>query len=242
MTFAKISSDGDCSHFPEPINAAQSGQSARFTPAQVADKIMECAPVIMHFIRSKLKERPDTHVSVAQIRVLGFIYKHPGCSLTYLSEFLGIASPSASTMIDRLVKSGMVIREVDPTRRRNLILHLTEAGEQELTGARRLAIDELSKQFAALSAEQLEQIDRSMTVLKDLLSTVYENFDDESESPSKFPVEQKKLLKQGRSKTKINASNADKIFKLQAVRELNDRSDNNGGKVDTSSKNTRGPI
>jgi DNA-binding MarR family transcriptional regulator len=212
VTFAKISSDSDFSPFPEHRNATQSGPDAHFAPSLVADTMMECAPVIMHFIRSKLKERPDAHVSVAQIRVLGFIYKHPGCSLTYLSDFLGIASPSASTMIDRLVKAGMVIREVDPTRRRNLILHLTAEGEQELKGARTFAIEELSQQFAALPSEQLEQIDRSMTVLKDLLSTIYENVDEE------------------------------KIFKLEAVRNSNSRNEINGDKVKKPVKNKRGPV
>ena len=67
---------------------------------------MDTAPVIMHFIRSKLKERSNTHASVPQLRMLGFIDKHPGCSLTALSEFLGIAGASASTMIDRLVRGG----------------------------------------------------------------------------------------------------------------------------------------
>jgi DNA-binding MarR family transcriptional regulator len=151
---------------------------------QVAVRVMDTAPVIMHFIRSKLKERANTHASVPQLRMLGFIDKHPGCSLTPLSDFLGIASASASTMIDRLVRSGLVARDVDPLKRRNLVLHLTAQGKEELLTARSVAIQKLSECMVELPTEQLEKIDQSLNLLKAAFESVYGSIDNNGNTSS----------------------------------------------------------
>jgi len=146
---------------------------------QVAARVIEATPVVMHFIRSRIKTRPDLHPSVPQVRVMAFIEKHPGCSLTHLSEFLAITSASASTMIDRLVRLGYVDRDIDPLKRRKVILHLTPLGKKELLAARSVAVAALSAQLSQLSAEQLKGIEESMTILKGVFSTVYGAMDED---------------------------------------------------------------
>lgn len=159
MTLAKISPNGQ--------------ETSPILVHQAAAKLMEAAPVIMHFIRSRIKERTDSSTSVPQLRVMAFIDKHPGCSLTHLSEFLAISGASASTMIDRLVRAGLVDRVVDPLKRRKVILHLTTYGKDELLAARRKGVEAISQQLSGLNQKQLENIEESMTLLKDIFSTVY---------------------------------------------------------------------
>jgi|GEM_PF-364409 len=146
---------------------------------ETAARVMEATPVVMHFIRSRLKERPALHPSVPQVRVMAFIEKHPGCSLTHLSEFLAITSASASTMIERLVRGGYVDRIVDPLKRRKVILHLTPHGRNELLAARRLAVEAISVQLSKFDRQQLKTIEESMTLLKSVFSTVYGAMDDD---------------------------------------------------------------
>jgi DNA-binding MarR family transcriptional regulator len=148
---------------------------------QVAAKLMETTPLVMHFIRNKMKERPGSHTSVPQIRVMAFIDNNPGCSLSHLSDSLGITSASASTMIDRLVRAGLVDRVVDPLKRRNLVLHLTPIGHNDLRSARQLAVQALSDQLSKLDAQQLKYVEESMTLLKSVFSKVNVEFEALSE-------------------------------------------------------------
>ena len=159
------------------MTMAKLTSGVEFVPSVVAARVMEATPVIMHFIRSSLKERPEFNSSVPQIRVMSFIEKHPGCSLTSLSEFLGIAGATASTMIDRLVKNGLVARDTDPLKRRNLTLHLTVKGRKELGCAKKLAIDELTEKMSGLSVGQLQQIEECMTLLQNTFSSVYDDLE-----------------------------------------------------------------
>jgi DNA-binding MarR family transcriptional regulator len=163
------------------MTLAKRNSATKTQPNSVASKVMETTPVIMRFIRAKMKERSNTytktHTSVPQIRVMAFIERHPGCSLTAVSEFLGITSASASTMIERLVKSGLVDRVVDPLKRRNVILHLTAPGQEELGGARHLAVAALSDQLAKLNETQLKHMEESMILLKAIFGTVYGDLD-----------------------------------------------------------------
>jgi len=138
---------------------------------------METTPLIMHFIRNKVKEGADSNTSAPQVRVLAFIETNPGCSLTNLSDSLGITSASASTMIDRLVKAGLVNRIVHPAKRRNVVLHLTAVGQKQLLGARKISVQALSHRLASLDNSQLKHVEETMTLLKSIFSTVYGDTD-----------------------------------------------------------------
>ncbi len=155
------------------MTLAKSPAGKDILPDNIASKVMETTPVLMRFIRKKMRERPGSNTSVPQIRVMAFIESHPGCSLTPLSEYLGITSASASSMINRLVRAGLVDRVTDPSSRRNVVLHLTALGKKDLRSARQVAVTALSHQLSKLDATQLKHMEESVGLLKTLFSTVY---------------------------------------------------------------------
>ncbi|MBP9093439.1 MarR family transcriptional regulator [bacterium] len=132
----------------------------------VAAKVMETVPYIMYYIRSHVLRQAETPASLPQLRVMAFIKNCPGSGLSRLAESLGVANATASTMVDRLVKAGMVARTNDPTSRRNVILSLTVAGEEHLLGSRSVAIEELSRVLAQLPPDKLAGIEESLALLK----------------------------------------------------------------------------
>jgi DNA-binding MarR family transcriptional regulator len=73
-------------------------------------------------------------------------------------------------MVDKLVRSDMVVRTTDPTDRRNVILSLTRSGESQLLATRRIAIAELAEVVKALPPEKLATMEESLGLLKDLFS------------------------------------------------------------------------
>jgi DNA-binding MarR family transcriptional regulator len=67
-------------------------------------------------------------------------------NLIGLAEALGVNPSTATRMTDRLAASAVVTREVNPDRRREVVLALTPAGQQivdDVTDLRRQAIAEI---------------------------------------------------------------------------------------------------
>jgi DNA-binding MarR family transcriptional regulator len=85
--------------------------------------------------------------------------------MTELADRLGIVPRSVTTVIDALEEAGLVRREIDPTNRRAIRLHLTAGGRaarDDMREARRRASEEL---FSALSAADRRRLSELLTIL-----------------------------------------------------------------------------
>jgi len=65
-------------------------------------------------------------LSFAQMRALKFVKTKGQVSITELAELLNVSAPSASTMVDRLVEKGVLVREPDPADRRKVIVTISQ--------------------------------------------------------------------------------------------------------------------
>ena len=65
-------------------------------------------------------------LSFAQMRALKFVKTKGQVSITELAELLNVSAPSASTMVDRLVEKGVLVREPDPDNRRKVIVTISQ--------------------------------------------------------------------------------------------------------------------
>lgn len=141
----------------------------------LAARLIETVPLIMYHIRSNALRHGQSLTSLPQTRVLAFINNCPGSSLSRLAESLAVTRASASTMVDKLVRSQLVVRTTDPIDRRNVILSLTAAGESQLKAARRAAIEELAAVVEQLPGEKLVTLEESLSLLKDVFSQANAN-------------------------------------------------------------------
>src|SRR5881409_3039307 len=82
----------------------------------------------MRVVRSEMRHQGALVVSVPQFRALAFVERHPGVSLAGVAEHLGVTAPTASTIVERLVRRRLVGRVPDPEERRRVVLSLTPAG------------------------------------------------------------------------------------------------------------------
>lgn len=85
-------------------------------------------------------------VTLTQYRSLVVLASRGPQSLGALAESVAVTAPTASRMVDRLVRKGLVRRRTDPKDRRQMRLALTEAGRhlvQVVTEHRRREISEL---------------------------------------------------------------------------------------------------
>ena len=98
------------------------------TPDQVAIAILETIPPSMRAIREQMRSGRAASLSVAQFRLLLFVRRNAGTSLSPLAEHLGTTLPAASQLVERLVRAGLVTRVQAPEERRRVELRLTDAG------------------------------------------------------------------------------------------------------------------
>lgn len=143
------------------------------TPArQCAGEIMETVPAVMRFLRAEMRHHGAPFLSVPQFRVLVFLYRHPGVSLSSVAEHLGVTCPTASVLVDRLVRRGLVDRTAYPQERRRIALTLTATGAQHLQQAREAASVRVANLLAGLPKTDLLKIQEGVTLLRDVFKGI----------------------------------------------------------------------
>ncbi|PZM79292.1 MAG: MarR family transcriptional regulator [Candidatus Melainabacteria bacterium] len=132
-------------------------------------EILESIPVVMHYIRRGIRRELGDKASVPQIRALSFIRRNPSTTLTTVSEYLAVSNATTSSIVDRLVKKGLVSRSEDPNERRCLQLKLTQKGQEEYRVVEDLAISELTKVLMRLPDDKVKQIQTGLRILKEAM-------------------------------------------------------------------------
>jgi DNA-binding MarR family transcriptional regulator len=133
-------------------------------PAQLADLLHRLTKQLR---RAQAERLSPLGLTPAQERALRMITRSgEPLRMTDLAGRLGIVPRSVTTVVDALESAGLVRREIDPSNRRAILLHLTTRGlavRDELREARRRAAEDL---FAPLTAadrntlgELLSQLD-----------------------------------------------------------------------------------
>ncbi len=123
-------------------------------------------PAVMDAMRGAMRQQVGDQLSVPQFRCLNFIARQPGSSVSAVAAFLGVTLPTASAMVDRLVKAGAVAPTVAVADRRRSELHVTEAGQAQVRQIRRGARGEFARALAACSSDELRSLHTGMAVLQ----------------------------------------------------------------------------
>src|SRR4030095_6687947 len=89
--------------------------------------VLDVVPAVMDALRGATR-RHVRQMSVPQFRCLNFVSHEPGCSISDVAAFLGVTLPTASAMIDRLVRAGALRTRPSRDDRRRTPLHLTAGG------------------------------------------------------------------------------------------------------------------
>lgn len=87
------------------------------------------------------------------------------CNLGTIMGITGLTSAGASLFVDKLVNSGILKREEDPNDRRNIVISVTEQGQQFLREIDDRLDDFISDYFAECTDEELKIVDASMRIV-----------------------------------------------------------------------------
>jgi DNA-binding MarR family transcriptional regulator len=149
-----------------PRRTAARDRSVHMDPRlEVARLLVQIAPRVVQTMRARIRRAEFGSITVPQMRALRFIRRMPQVSLGELAEFLFISSPSASALVNRLVRQGLVLVQVPAENRRRVKLSLTAKGNAAVTKAIELTQDDIADKLRALSPSQFASIRKSLELL-----------------------------------------------------------------------------
>jgi len=135
------------------------------SPDECAREVLDVVPLIMRTIRAEMRRHRTPGLSVPHFRVLAFLNRNEGASLSEVAEYIGLTLPSMSTLIDGLVTRELVTRQTSPSDRRRVTLALTARGKSTLAAARRETQAQLAESLATLTATERATVVRAMQAL-----------------------------------------------------------------------------
>lgn len=115
-----------------------------------------------------IRERTAGHgkfdpFSIAQCKVLAFVAENNLPTMKDVAGFLYITSPSATAIINQLVKAGEIQRIYDQEDRRIVRLRLTEKGDKALVERRKEVSARMSKVLESLTEKDKESFAEILT-------------------------------------------------------------------------------
>lgn len=149
----------------DPARDGIAGAGAASPAHDCATAVLEVVPSVMDSVRSAIRLHVGDQLSIPQFRCLNFIARMPGCSIGSAAAFLGVTMPTASAMVDRLVRAGSVATCPDTLDRRRARLTLTDAGRTQLRAVRRGARVEVARALSACSGDELRVVHEALAVL-----------------------------------------------------------------------------
>lgn len=122
-------------------------------------------------LRGYVEARLRGHgASVARLRALRMLAAAPEpLRMRDLSELLGVAPRTATTMVDSLERDGLVVRLRHPEDRRAFLLTLTELGRTRHAEAEEVDRDALAVATGGLDPEQRAQLRELLAVVRDTI-------------------------------------------------------------------------
>lgn len=136
------------------------------SPKACAGEMLDTVPLIMQAIRVHMRGSRDPGISVPQFRVLTYLSRTEGASLSAVADRVGLSLPAMSRLIDGLVMRNLVGREESVRDRRFVVLRLTGEGRDLVRSARAAAQTHLAEALATLSAAQRAQVGTAMQLLR----------------------------------------------------------------------------
>lgn len=113
------------------------------------------------------KDRPP--VNPQQIFAMFIISEHDRMTMKELAVHLGITSPSATSLVNRLVRMKWVIRMTDPLNRKLVRLRMAPAGKTAILAAMKMQSKAMEDVLSLLNPKDRADFGRVLTSLHDAL-------------------------------------------------------------------------
>ena len=108
----------------------------------------------------------DILITVAEIHTIDAIGNSDEINLKNLAKILGVTKGSVSQMLYKLVEKGLVKKAVSPNSDREIVITLTDKGQQAFDGHRQMHIDSKLKMNSLVADMDPELLKTAITYLE----------------------------------------------------------------------------
>jgi DNA-binding MarR family transcriptional regulator len=122
-------------------------------PADDADVVIEAvmaATRLLMGLSSRSIAAVDESITLPQFRLLSVLHSQGPLKLSSLADYLDVNPSTATRMIDRLIVSDLVTREVNPHSRREIMVELTRSGTSVVNKVNELRREEIATVVARM--------------------------------------------------------------------------------------------
>jgi DNA-binding MarR family transcriptional regulator len=136
------------------------------THAQLINTVLEhLATVLQGVQRSVAGSWFQLDLSIAQVRVLFVLTRLHTATMSSIAEELGIGLPTASHLVEKLVRTGLAERSEDPKDRRHTLVRLTGAGEDLIGHLSQRRLEQIRIWLNQLGEEELTALQTGLEAL-----------------------------------------------------------------------------
>jgi DNA-binding MarR family transcriptional regulator len=114
----------------------------------------------------RLRQQSLGGLTPSQSSVLANLDRLGPLTMTQIAEQEGIAKPSATGIVGRLVDKGLVDRAIDPGDRRSSVVAINRAGSDLLAQRRQERTAFLARRVEGLTVEERETLERAVEILE----------------------------------------------------------------------------
>ncbi len=119
--------------------------------------------------RARLAREEGLPLTPAQLHLLEALDGSDGLTVGRIAEAAGVSPPTATRMLDGLVRDGVVERRAEPGDRRCVRVEITAAGAELVTATRASIAERRAALFARLEPRERETAARLLRRLADLV-------------------------------------------------------------------------
>lgn len=122
----------------------------------------------LRLARRLRQQKADPTLSDGLVASLGWVLQAQPLTIGELAEHEGVAPPSMTRAVDKLVEQGLLRRTPDPADRRRVLLETTDAGRDAVLETRRRRDAWLAPRLAALTPDERRTLTEATRILREL--------------------------------------------------------------------------
>jgi DNA-binding MarR family transcriptional regulator len=122
--------------------------------------------------RQSIEPWIQLELTTAQMRTLAVLSEDEAITIGRVGEYLGITLPTASHLVDKLVRGGFAERSDDPLDRRRAVVRPSARGAELMRSLREFSLSYLQECLNQMDDADIAALQQGMTALADAAQTL----------------------------------------------------------------------
>ncbi|WP_347708559.1 MarR family winged helix-turn-helix transcriptional regulator [Clostridium botulinum] len=139
---------------------------------EILNELMDLSIFMKKMIIRPIETNSVVNISGLQMHTLCILDKFNSINMTNLAKELMITKQQTTGIVNNLVNKGYINREVNPDNRKEILLSITESGNDTINTIKNHITDKLYKYFDVLEYEDKRNIIESSKTIKETIKKI----------------------------------------------------------------------